>query len=494
MFNWFKRKAPAKEAAREPHTIFSTHLPVSRDAGQRYAAHMEQAIRMMPEVVGGTMDEADYSALKLTPTPTVTNGALMDWYASQSFIGWQACALLAQHWLIDKACSMPARDATRNGWDAVTVDGDELDDESAKILKKYDKKYRVKWQAEQMVRMGRIFGIRMAIFKVNSTDPEYYKKPFNPDGVEPGSYKGISQVDPYWCAPLLDAAATSDPGNIHFYEPTFWIIGGVTYHRSHLHIFRTAEPPDVLKPMYMYGGIPVAQQIMERVYAAERVANEGPLLAMSKRTNVWLTNMSAFQMAGDEALQKMQQWIAFRDNFGIKIGDKEADDFKQFETSLADLDAVIMNQFQIVAAAARVPATKLLGTSPKGFNATGEYEEASYHEELESIQEHDLTPFLERHHLLSMLSEGKEPVETTVSWRPLDAPTAKELAETNLVKAQTDVQLVQSGGIQSSDVLKRVAQDPDSGYFQLGQDSDDALAELGLSDAAIGAARELGIV
>ena len=119
----------------------------------------------------------------------------------------------------------------------------------------------------------------------------------------------------------------------------------------------------------------------------------------------------------------------------------------------------------------------MLGTTPKGFNATGEYEEASYHEELESIQEHDLTPFLERHHLLSMLSEGKQAIETTVAWRPLDAPTAKELAETNLLKAQTGYQLVQSGGISAEDELHRVSTDPDSGYFGMGDNSDDPLAE-----------------
>jgi phage-related protein (TIGR01555 family) len=493
MFNWLKKPAPQKTEAKEPVSVFSTHFPPSPNPGWKYVEMVSQAERSLPKVEAGTMDSAEYASLKLQPTPTVINGALMDWYASQSFIGWNACAMLAQHWLIDKACSMPARDATRNGWDAVTVDGSKLDTETEALLKQYDKKYRIKWNAEQLVRFGRVFGIRIAIFKVNSTDPEYYQKPFNPDGVEPGSYKGISQVDPYWCAPLLDAAATSDPGSLHFYEPTFWIIGGVTYHRSHLHIFRTAEPPDILKPMYMYGGIPVAQRIMERVYAAERTANEGPLLATSKRTNVWLTNMAAFQMAGDDAKQKMAEWVAFRDNFGLKLGDKEADQFQQFETSLGELDAVIMNQYQLVAAAANVPATKLLGTTPKGFNSTGEYEEANYHEELESIQEHDLTTFLERHHLLSMLSEGKDPIETTVAWRPLDAPTALEVAQTNLAKAQTGAALVQSGAIDSEIERKRVATDPDSGYFGLGDDESDLLGDLGLSDEGIEAAHELGI-
>jgi len=63
--------------------------------------------------------------------------------------------------------------------------------------------------------------------------------------------------------------------------------------------------------MYMYGGIPVSQRIMERVYAAERTANEGPLLAMSKRTNVWLTNMSGVQDGGDEAIEKFSDGLLF---------------------------------------------------------------------------------------------------------------------------------------------------------------------------------------
>ena len=95
-----------------------------------------------------------------------------------------------------------------------------------------------------------------------------------------------------------------------------------------------------------------------------------------------------------------------------------------------------MTQYQLVAAVSCMPATKLLSTSPKGFGASGEYEESSYHELLESIQDDALTPLLERHHALVMRSfiapKGGEAVATTIVWNPLDTPTAKELADTNL--------------------------------------------------------------
>ncbi len=497
MFDWFKRKpAPTPQREAKPlDSFFSTHSV--RQAKKNLAADtIANAVMKLPKIEGGTQDEEGSGTfgLKLQTYPNqAINPAIMDWYALQGFIGWQACALLAQNWLIDRAISMPARDATRNGWDIVRVDGGKFEDKHAKLLKSYDKAFRMKFQAEQLVRLGRVFGIRIALFKVDSTDPDYYLNPFNPDGVTEGSYKGIAQVDPYWCAPILDAAASGDPASIHFYEPTYWMIGGLQVHRTHLHIFRTPEPPDILKPMYLYGGIPITQFIMERVYAAERTANEAPLLAQSKRTNVWLTDMAAFRQAGDNAKDTIQQWVSYRDNYGIKIGDKEADAFQQFETSLSDLDTVIMTQYQLVAAASSVPATKLLGTQPKGFNSTGDYEESNYHEFLESIQEHDLTPFLERHHMLVLRSNGIQDVETTVTWRPLDAPTAKELADTNLSKAQTDAALAQVGAIDGEDVRRRLATDPDSGYAQLGNADESDLSDLGLSDAGIEAAEALGL-
>ncbi|MGV7078479.1 phage portal protein [Testudinibacter sp. P80/BLE/0925] len=441
------------------------------------------------------MDGEDLpSKLKLA-MPEAISIELANWYASQSFIGYQMCALLSQNWLINKACSMPARDATRNGYDIITTDGTDMPDKVIKKLQRYDKKYRLRWNAEQFVRMGRIFGIRIALFDIESTDPEFYEKPFNIDGVTRGSYKGIVQVDPYWCTPMLVGDELSNPAGRHFYEPTYWQINGKKYHRSHLFIFRNNEVPDIIKPMYLYGGLPVPQLIMERVYGAERTASESLGLVVSKRTSVWLTNMAMFMADAESSAEKFQNWIKYRDNYAIKLGDREADQFQQFDTALGDLDEVIMTQYQLVAAASGVPATKLLGTAPKGFNSTGESEEKSYHEELESIQEHDLTELVERHHQLVMKSFCDEVLETTINWRPTDSPSSQQIAERNKLKADTYSSLVMSGAIDGKDVRYRLSTDPDSGFHDMGDDDsdDDLLSSLGFSPDEIQATRELGI-
>jgi phage-related protein (TIGR01555 family) len=391
------------------------------------------------------------------------------WFASQGFIGWQTAAILSQHWLIDKACTMPGDDAVRHGYEITVNDGDDVDPKLLDEMHRLDKKFKIKQNCREFMKMGRIFGIRHAMFIVDSADAEYYAKPFNPDGVTPGSYKGISQIDPYWIAPELSGQAASNPASMDFYEPTWWRVNGKRVHRSHMVIMRNGDDlPDILKPSYLYGGIPIPQKIAERVYAAERTANEAPLLAMTKRLTAIKCDADA-ALANPEAFQmKMETWVGWRDNMGIKVIGM-GEEIEQFDTSLAELDATIMTQYQLVAAASNVPATKLLGTQPKGFNASGEYEEASYHEELETIQENILSPLVERHHLLLMRSYiapkfSVAPFHTEVTWKPVDSPTAKEQAEMNKLKADTDGVLVSAGAIDGLDVRHRLIADADSGF------------------------------
>lgn len=474
--------APVEEVKEKPKGIFSTddilYEGRQQNADEVLAEIVSNGLKPMAAVKSKFAMDAGGGAIKSAFYPQ--NGGIpptqMLWYANQSFIGYQLCAVLAQQWLISNCCSMPARDAVRNGYEVTVNDGTAVNSDLLDKIRKLDVEYKINENLIEFVNQGRIFGIRIAMFMVDSSDPDYYKKPFNPDGVTPGSYRGISQIDPYWITPELDAEAAGDPSSEYFYEPTWWRVGDKRIHRTHLVIFRTEEVPDILKPSYIYGGVPIPQKVAERVYAAEKVANEAPMLAMTKRTDVVKCDMGQ-AVANQRAFDKrMIQWQLRRDNYGIKvIGEDE--EIQQFDTSLADLDAVIMTQYQLVAAIVKVPAVKLIGTTPKGFNSTGEYEEASYHQELESIQKHDLTPLLDRHHMLLIRSEisPNEPFEVSVVWNSLDAMTAKELAELNKMKAETGTQLIANGAIDGMDERKRIINDPESGYSGLDEEDVDTV-------------------
>ena len=390
---------------------------------------------------------------------------LFAWYVSQAFIGYQACAFIAQNWLVDKACTVPAQDAVRKGWKITINDGSEVDQEVMTKIRKLDKKYKVKKNLVELEKFNRVFGIRIAYFQVESPDKDYYKKPFNIDGVRKGSYKGIVQIDPYWITPLLDADASGNPASQDFYEPTWWQVNGEPMHRSHLIVVRYSDVADILKPSYSYGGLPLTQLIWERAYAAERTANEAPQLAMTKRTTGLYVDMEA-AIANEKLMEeKMEFWAQYRDNYGIKLLGQE-ERMEQFDTALSDLDAVIMSQYQIVAGIANVPVTKLMGTTPKGFNSTGDYEIDSYIEELETIQCDTLEPMLERHYELLLKSEGLN-FEVDIEWNSLKVESEQEVSTRRNQDSQTAVNYASIGAIDGFDARKKISEDPDSGFSGL---------------------------
>lgn len=396
------------------------------------------------------------------------NELQLQWFTSQSFVGYQLCAILAQHWLIDKACTKAAEAAAENWYELAVNDGEEVDPKVFSHIRKRDKKFRLKKNLIQAKRFSNIFGIRVCMFVVDLPNKvEFYENPFNIDAVKPGSYKGISQIDPYWIYPELDLGAASDPSAINFYEPTWYRIGNLRVHVSHLIILKTGEVADILKPTYYYGGVPLPQRIAERVYASELIANEAPRLAMTKRVttmNIDLAQGISNQSSLDSRVQAMAE---MRNNYAINLlGIDEK--VSQFDVSLAELDAVIMTEFQLVAAIAGIPSTELMETSPKGFNATGEFEMKSYGKVQKGIQENDYTPILERHYELLMKSEITPKFGVTCEivpmWNPVDSPSAMEAADINLKKAQTAGLLVNAGAVDGEDVRAALITDKDSGF------------------------------
>jgi hypothetical protein len=465
-----------------PASFFTSDLEDTKTADRMALVEVVKArsLSVTPEkfkvydLAGVAMDSASGDLATSAKAAFAMSGANIPdaqllWYASQGFIGFQLCAILAQQWLIDKACTIPARDAIRNGYRISVNDGTEVSPDVLAKLEAADKRYGLKRQCVELVRHQRIFGIRIALFKVDSPDPKYYENPFNPDGVTPGSYRGIVQVDPYWCMPELSMIGASDPASADFYEPTYWLIRGRRYHKSHLVIVRGPEVPDLLKPSYQFAGISLPQRIYERVYAAERTANEGPQLALTKRAMVFYTNTEKALANQQQFADRLNTWASYRDNYGVKVADKEGDKVEQHDTALGDFDQTVMTQYQLVAAIANVPATKLLGTTPKGFNSSGDYEADAYHEELESIQTSDMEPLINRHHMLVIRSEiapaaGVRPFSVAVDWNPTDSPGAKEEAEIRKLDAERDKALVEAGAIDGQDVRARLIADPKSGY------------------------------
>lgn len=394
------------------------------------------------------------------------NPLVLEWFASQGFIGYQACSIIAQHWLVYKACTMSSEDAVRNGYKIIANNGEKLSPSVVDAIRDLDQQYEIDKQLVKFRTRSKIFGIRIAFFKIKSKDKKYYEKPFNIDGITKDSYKGIVQVDPYWATPQLDGDAAANPSSTNFYEPTYWLINGRLYHHSHLIIDRYAEVTDILKPTYLYGGIPLTQMIYERVYAAERVANEAPALTMSKRIFVLKTSAKKALAQMNLFVQRIMQFASFKDNYGIQPID-EHESIEKLDTSLTDLSEVIENQYQIVAAIAGIPETKLMSRELTGMSSEGKGDKNNYYDVVSNEQVH-MNPLLKRHHEILIKSNiepvfGKQP-RITMTWNSAEDSTPTELSIINKTDSETAQIYYEMGVLDQEEIRIKLITDEDSGY------------------------------
>ena len=403
--------------------------------------------------------------------------SILEYFANKGFMGYQCYAILGQNKWISKALCMPVKDALRPGFVFTKEEKeneDNTNDDTEEIIKKFDEvseEMKLNYKLEQWVIDSRQFGVGYALPVIE--DPEWdLSKPFNIDGVKPGTYKGIKIIDPFWIRPALTSQSAYDVSSINFFEPDFYMIGNnQTIHKSHLIKIIFKEVPDILKPTYYYGGMSLTQMIYEQVFLAEQTSKEAPKLVQNKRLLIMSGSLEESVRNTERFENKLKALLEARNNYGVYLTDIN-ENVQQIETSLMEFPELISNQYLLIAGIAEIPYTKFLGTTPKGFNATGEYEMKSYIQMLKSLQE-NFSPLLRRHiDLLSMSLYG-EKQDISFRFNEIDMPTEQENAQVNAVQTQTLNSLLESGIISSEEARKWLKMDDNSGFSWI----DDELPE-----------------
>lgn len=489
---WKRKKPEAKavaEAKKDPMWSSYDLEPISQEISDARSSLINNRSfqRAAPRAKGVAMDSAcGTGAPAMGGYGNVNQVALSYYAAANSFIGYQAMAIIAQNWFVTKACSMFVRDAVKKWYEISVNDETGMTAEQIKQIEKWDKDYKLKKNMIEGETFNGFFGIRHILFK--HTNPSFdYSKPFNPDSWSYGEYAGMSQIDPYWITPEFEGDDLTDPTRIGYYDPTYWYVDGRRYHKSHFVILYGDEVADYLKPTYWYGGISKTQKLYERLYASERTANEAPQLTMTKRIIYRTMDLVKAQANKLGLMKAMQAQTEYMNNYSqVAVGTNEA--IGTLETSLTDLNEVIMGQYGLSCAIMGVPITKMMGTSSNGFG-TGETDEDYYISSVEELQGNACSWIAQAHYarLVPTLIKPKFGVEPEIelSWNKIKVMSEKEQAEVNLINSQSDALQVGIGSVDNIDVAKRLIADANSGYtgmeLPMQQDPEDDFGD-GLGD------------
>lgn len=409
---------------------------------------------------GAAMDSACSTPMDDRGSFGMISDQQLGYFYNHGFMGYTACATIGQHWFATKACTIKGKVAVGAGYE-LSINGENDDAAEAKIkeVRKWERKRKIKKSLVQAQKFKEVFGVRHILFIVDGHDTEL---PLNFDSVKKGQYKGFSQPDPQWVYPILEGDSLTRPASLDFYTPDYFLIAGQRYHKSWVIVLIGDEVADVMKPFYRYGGISLTQKLWQRVYSAERCADEAPELLNTMRLIVEKTDVAAAIMDEESFMEAQEFNQRNKTNFSTRIIGRE-DDVAQIQTTLTGVSELTMDQYQIASAIAEVPITIMMSDTPKGFSATGENELKQFYETCSWIQD-ELSEILDKHYELLTRSLFGQDINLEHEWCELGQVTEKEAAEIREIDSRTDLNYVSGMMISGDEVRHKLSNDPKSGY------------------------------
>lgn len=383
---------------------------------------------------------------------------VLEFYESRVFIGYASMAHLATHELISGVCDIPPKEAIAKGYTFEFIKNDDKDDKDddgvsdtqnadtiATILKDAEEVYKIGKVCRTFGFQKRAFGVSYCIPVFTDGDAHDYSNPFNPDGIAKDSFVGMKVIEPIWMTYEFKNSGANSPASIEFYEPEWYrVAGGGQIHKSW--VVKSVHVPvsDLLKPTYFFGGVSVTQMIYERMYCADKTANEAPMLVMTKRLLVADANVQAMVSDNNVAKLTMQALNYFRDNYSVFFKNPNTQ-VSQIDTSLEGVAPTSMMQYQLAAAIGGMPVTKLLKNVPTGLQSTGDYEMDDYHEMLEDIRKDDFAPIFSMFLKCYCQSKFGRQMEVRVKFNPLEVIKRKDM-----IQEETQVASVTSNYLSSN--------------------------------------------
>ncbi|GLT02957.1 hypothetical protein GCM10007897_43880 [Sphingobium jiangsuense] len=353
-------------------------------------------------------------------------------------------------WLIRKIVDVPAEDMTRAGrdWTATKEEITKIEAEEKRL------KF---WHAVRTaLTFGRLGG--GALF-INLADfaPD---RPL-PNKIVPGM---IESLVPLYRTQIALGQMDDDLLSPTFGEPTVFRVNTHAQpiiHPSRLVIFKGQMVPGLYSTSWedrFWGGDSVVQVVDEAVKDATTATGGFAALIDEAKVDV-LTMPGMYEMlarpGGQEQFMAALQAAATGKSIHRMLALGEGETWETRQINWAGMPEVIKTYLSIVAGAADIPATRLLGKSPDGQNSTGESDLANYFQGISAKQEADLRPALEKLDAVMLQSAGV-PADLVWSFSPAQAMDEARQADIEAKEATTVATLANTGLIQETALAKAV--------------------------------------
>ena len=357
-------------------------------------------------------------------------------------------SLYRDNWVVQNVVGIIPDDMTKKWFAPAGAVGPEH-------LKELDRVQRVTALRERVnegLRWGRLYGGAAGLIMIRGQEG-MLGQPLELESIYPGTFQGLY---------ILDRWQGVVPGMELVFEggepvPAYYSITDARgntvakVHHSRLVRFTGRDLPFLERVAELYWGESEGEALYNDVVKHDNVAAN--MAALTFRANVDTMEVQnldqLFSVTSGEQQRRfwnvMQAQSVMKSNFGMQLVNR-GDQIKNTQYTFTGLQEVYDSMCLDLSGASRIPVTKLFGRSPAGMNATGESDLRNYYDYVDTLREAKLRPILEKLlPVLAMSAWGAVPDGLDITFPPLWTPTAAEVAEIALKKAQAIRDTFQAG-------------------------------------------------
>ena len=365
-------------------------------------------------------------------------------------LSYQECANLATDSMISKAIDVITREIFKSGgkWIDTHLDIDNFE----MILNSLDFYNKITLAVQRALEYGGAF------IYINTDDTDLSLPLYiNEKTAKNNKITGLTVIEPWQVAPIK--VNSFNPLRENYMQPDlWWVLGaGGAVHKSRLIPIIFYSVPDLIKPLYNYLGLPLSFYMKNYVSNADTVRQSISDLVLRFRTKIIKT--TAQKIADPQTQARVKYMNATSNNLATLLLAKD-EEWIETVTSLSGMDNLLSQMYELMTASTRgIPVTKLLGLSPRGFNATGEYDENNFYDVIDGYAKSVVVPLMEKvaeYILCFKIGVLRQP---KYEFKPRKQVTQKEQAEINNLKADYISKLIMSGVVTGKDAIKAISED-----------------------------------
>lgn len=359
-------------------------------------------------------------------------------YALDPVTAHQAESAYRSSWLVRKIVDIPPLDMTR-AWRDWQTDGTNIE-----ALEAEERRLGLKDKCKRALILSRLYGGGAILLGTADADPE---QPLRPDATRKGGLKYLHVLSRHQ---LNVGQMRLDPADPWFGAPEYFELTTnattseiVRIHPSRVVAFIGQHTPEgsQLGCGSHYWGDPIMQSIGQAVKNADLAQDGFAALIEEAKIDILkipnLTNHAATEKYEDRLLKRLQAATVGKSTWRSLMIDSE-EDWQQKQISWGGMPDMLNVYLSLVAGAADIPVTRLLGQSPKGLASTGEGEERDYHSMVLARQDETLRPALDSiDQLLVRSALGSYPSDVYFEFAPLARESEKEGAAIEFQASQT---------------------------------------------------------